>query len=191
MDAAVTDIVMKQRGAFLSMNAMCPGGRRGVCLGPRGLRIEVPITNAQERQTDYGALNLLTGRAFTYAAATGNSEHTVTVVNHLRQRVQGRPVLLVWDGASYHRSGVVKAYLQKLNGNVREEEWRMTCLRFASHAPEQNPMKDVWLRAKTHVRRLWYALKTFSEVKWYFTTFLESHRFEFEKLNWYGRLQLI
>lgn len=149
------------------------------------------MTNAQIRQTYYGALNLDTGRALTFPAETGNSEHTVAFLKHFRQRFQGRPLVLVWDGASYHQSVSVRAYLRELNGERPEEDRRIQCFRFAPNAPEQNPMEDVWLRAKNFVRKMWNILHTFQEVKWYFTTFIESHVFLFEKLNWYGRLQLI
>lgn len=163
----------------------------GYAWGPKGQRIEIPITNARERQTSYGALNLLTGRALTYPADTGNSEHTVAFLKYLRQRFQGRPLLLVWDGASYHRSEAVRTYLREVNGDRPEAEWRIHCLQFAPHAPEQNPMEDVWLGAKNHVRKMWDKLLTFLDVTQYFTTFVDRHIFDFEKLNWYGRLQVM
>lgn len=98
---------------------------------------------------------------------------------------------MIWDGASYHRSAAVKAYLQELNGGRTEEAWRLHCLQFAPHAPEQNPMEDVWLAAKNHVRKMWDNLTSFQDVQKYFTTFIECKIFAFEKLNWYGKLQLI
>lgn len=167
------------------------GDAVGYVWGPRGQRVELPITNERVRQTYYGALNLLTGRALTFPAVTGNGEQTIAFLSHLRWRFQGRRIVIVWDRASYHCSEVVKAYLTRLNGERPEEARRIHLLQFAPHAPEQNPMEDVWLAAKNHVRRMWYALNAFADVKWYFTTFIDSHRFEFEKLNWYGRLQLV
>ena len=163
------------------------GDALGYVWGPKGKRTELPITNAQERQTYYGALNLLTGRALTYPAEAGNSDHTVAFVKHLRQRFQGRPLLLIWDGASYHRSDAVKADLREVNGERPEDEWRIHCFQLAPHAPEQNPMEDVWLAAKNHVRKLWEKLLTFWDVNRYFTTFVECQIFDFEKLNWYGK----
>jgi transposase len=155
--------------------------------GPKGQRVELPITNEHTRQTYYGALNLLTGRALTSPAEAGNGEQTVAFLKSLRQRFQGRPLLVIWDGAPYHRAEAVRAYLREVNGDRPEAEWRIQCLQLAPHAPEQNPMEDVWLGAKNHVRKLWCVLKSFLDVKRYFTTFVECHLFEFEKLNWYGR----
>ena len=188
----MTAIVRKERLVFfLDECHLLWGEALGYAWGPRGQRVELPITNEQERQTYYGALNLLTGRAVTYPAEAGNSEQTVAFLKHVRQRFQGRPLGLVWDGASYHRSEAVRAYLREVNGERSEEEWRIHCLQFAPHAPEQNPREDVWLGAKTHVRKMWNVIKTFLDVNRYFTTFIECHLFEFEKLNWYGRLHII
>jgi transposase len=184
----VTAIVRKERvGFFIDEGHLLWGDALGYAWGPKGQRLDLPITNEQERQTYYGALNLLTGRAVTYPAEAGNSEQTGAFLKHLRQRFQGRPLLLIWDGASYHRSEAVKTDLREVNGGRPEDEWRIHCLQFAPHAPEQNPMEDVWLGAKNHVRKLWEKIITFLHVKTFFTTFIECHVFEFETLNWYGR----
>jgi len=167
------------------------GDAVGYVWGPVGQRVSVPITNAHERQTYYGAFDLLTGRALTWPAPCGDSDQTVAFFKILRRRFQGRPMLIIWDGASYHRSERVKAYLQQINGALPEEERPIQCLRFAPNAPQQNPIEDVWLAGKTAVRRLWHKLKTFHEVKAYFTTSIHNTIFHFEKLDWYGRLQLI
>jgi transposase len=167
------------------------GDALGYVWGPVGERIELPITNERVRQTYYGAVDLLTGRALTFPADAGNGDQTVAFLKHLRRRFQGRQVVIIWDGASYHRSHHVKAYLRKLNGARPDEERRIHCIRLAPNAPEQNPMEDVWLAAKQHVRKLWQKLNVFTNVKTYFTTFIDGTIFQFEKLNWYGRLQLI
>ena len=188
----MTAIVHKERVVlFLDECHLLWGDVLGYAWGPTGQRVEVPITNARQRQTYYGALNLLTGRAFTSPAEAGNGEQTVAFLKHVRQRFQGRPLLLIWDGAPYHRSEAVRAYLREVNGDRPEEEWRIHCIQFAPHAPEQNPMEDVWLGAKNHVRKMWHQISTFQDVKRYFTTCIAGQCFDFEKLNWYGRLQLI
>jgi putative transposase len=167
------------------------GDALGYVWGPRSERIEIPILNERERQSYYGALNHLSGEAFTFSAEAGNSEGTVSFLKHLRQRFQGRKLVLAWDGASYHYSDLVKGYLRGLNGDRKEEERLIQCIRFAPNAPRQNPMEDVWLAAKNFVRRHWYKIEAFEQVKEYFTTFIAGMRFQSEKLNWYGRLQLI
>ncbi len=163
----------------------------GYAWGPKGTRIEVPITNERERQTYYGALNFLTGQGLTFPAERGDGEHTIAFLNHLRWRFQGRPMVLLWDGASYHRSGLMKAYLSKLNGTRPESERHIHCLRFAANAPEQNPIEDMWLAAKTYIRTHWHLLNTFAKVKTYFTQYIECLTLHSEKFNWYGRTQIL
>jgi transposase len=167
------------------------GDALGYVWGPVGQRVSVPITNVQERQTYYGALDIFTARAVTWPAPCGDSEQTVRFLKSLRRRFQGRPMLLLWDGASYHRSACVQAYLQQVNGSRPEEEWRIHCLTFAPNAPQQNPIEEVWLAGKTAVRQAWQQLGTFTDVKRVFQQHIDMRRFEFEKLNWYGRSQLI
>ena len=53
------------------------GDTLGDVWGPRGERVDIPILNERERQTDDGAINLLTGRPFVMPAETGNGEHSV------------------------------------------------------------------------------------------------------------------
>lgn len=167
------------------------GDALGYVWGPKGERIELPITNERARQTYYGALNLLSGDALIVPAEAGNGDQTVTFLKSLRRRFQGRRLVLLWDGASYHRSDLVKTYLRTLNGARPEAERLIQCIRLAPNAPEQNPMEDVWLAGKQAVRKHWYEMETFAHVKHFFSTFIEGMTVQFEKLNWYGRLQLI
>lgn len=167
------------------------GDAVGYVWGPVGQRVSVPILNAHARQTYYGALDLMTGRAFTWPAPCGDSDQTVAFFKALRRRFQGRPMLILWDGASYHRSARMKAYLHEVNGDRPEDEWRIHCVGFAPNAPQQNPIEDVWLAGKRAVRTLWHTLKTFQDVNAFFRRAIEKTIVQFEKLNWYGRLQLI
>lgn len=59
-------------------------------------------------------------------------------------------------------------------------------MRFAPNAHEQNPVEDVWLQAKNHLRKQFAANKTFAEVKAGFFNFLQGLSFRAEaKFAWY------
>jgi transposase len=168
------------------------GDARGYVWGPRGKRIVIPIDNIRERQTYYGALNLLTGQTVVWEAATGNMEYTVGFLTYLRQVYQGRRLLICWDRAPYHRGHVVQAYLEQINGPACPESTRKIHIElFAPHAPIQNPIEDVWLRGKRAVRQQWWDLKSFQDVQAVFTHAITHHQALFHKLNWYGREALI
>jgi len=168
------------------------GDACGYGWGPRGERIELPIENIRARQSYYGALNLLTGWTVLWEAAAGNKAHTVGFLIYLRQCFQGRRMIVVWDGAPYHRAQVVREYVRQVNGPAcPEPERRIQLIQFAPYAPTQNPMEDVWLAGKRQVWQQWAELGTFGDVKTVFSTTVTRTQFLFEKLNWYGRDQLI
>ena len=79
------------------------GDACGYAWGPMDQRLTIPISNVRERQTYYGALNLLTGRVTLWEAGAGNAENTVAFLTYLRQCFQGRRLLICWDGARYLR----------------------------------------------------------------------------------------
>ncbi len=62
-------------------------------------------------------------------------------------------LVILWDNARYHCSKDVKAYLDQVNHDLEEKDWKITCLPFAPNAPQQNPVEDVWLKGKNFLRR--------------------------------------
>jgi len=67
----------------------------------------------------------------------------------------------------------------------KKKKWPITCVQFAPHAPEQNPIEDVWLQVKTYVRKHWFACDTFQQVMHLFEEALETLTFDFAKLRMY------
>lgn len=167
------------------------GDTLGYVWGPRGERVEIPILNERERQTYYGAVNLMSGSPFVMPAETGNRAHTVRCLKALRRNVQGRPLRIIWDRASYHRGDLVKAYLKELNGDRPEQERLIHLEYFAPNAPKQNPMEDVWLAAKTWLRKHFFLFETFEQVKHQFVTFIHDFILNTTKFEWYWTPQLI
>lgn len=168
------------------------GDACGFVWGPRNERVELPIENIRTRQTYYGALNLLTGWTLLWEASAGNKENTVAFLTYLRQCFQGRRMIVLWDGAPYHRAHLVRDYVTRINGPKCPEAQRaIHLIQFAPYAPAQNPIEDVWLAGKRQVRKQWADLETFADVKTIFSRTVTRTQFLFEKLNWYGRAHLI
>lgn len=82
----------------------------------------------------------------------GNSKHTIEFLKYLVEQHPNQRIAIIWDGASYHKSGELKEYLAEVNRGLPENEWKITLILFAPHAPEQNPMEDIWLKGKSFVR---------------------------------------
>jgi transposase len=168
------------------------GDACGYVWGPKGKRVEISITNIRERQTYYGALNLLTGSTVLWEAKIGNMEQTVGFLTYLRQVFQGRRLIICWDRAPYHRGHLVREYVGRVNGPACPEPERKIQLElFAPHAPVQNPIEDVWLRGKRAVREQWVDLQTFQDITVVFSHAVTHQQALCEKLNWYGREALI
>jgi transposase len=86
-------------------------------------------------------------------------------------------LLLIWDGASYHRGEEVKKLLAIENEGKEKEDWSITCHLFAPYAPEENPVEEIWLQVKNFIRRFYYICKKFSIVKRLFQLFFNFKLF--------------
>ena len=161
------------------------GDSTGYVWGRRGERTEIPIRNIRERQTYYGALNLRDRDFVLMPRESGDGENTVSFMKRLRKLNPEKKLMIIWDGARYHDCGEVRAYLDEVNRGLEEKDWQITCLLFAPNAPEQNPVEDVWLRGKNHLRKHFYENKTFQHVKSCFCNFISKQIFDFSKIEWY------
>ena len=109
--------------------------------------------NEREKQTYYGAINFLRKQLVLREYASANSENTVAFLKNLQSLNPAARHLIIWEGASYHRYKEMKAYLEEINLGKEKDECPLTCILFAPNAPEQNPVEDIWLNAKTRYRK--------------------------------------
>lgn len=161
----------------------------GYSWGKTSERIEIPITNERERQTYYGGINYLSQKFIVEEYQTANAENTVKFLKYLQSKNPEKRHIIIWDGASYHKYKEMKDYLKELNQGLEKEKWLLTCILLAPNAPEQNPVEDIWLIAKTWLRKYWYRLNSFSLVKWFFNWIIHEEKYEFPKLHKYGLFQ--
>lgn len=157
----------------------------GYVWGKRGEAIEVLMCNERERQTYFGAINLLRQEFHLQAKPKADGANTVEYVKWLQEQYPGKRLWLLWDGASFHRYGEMRSFLAEQNQGLAEEEWKITCLWFAPNAPEQNPVEDIWLSGKQAIRRCFDENKTFMKVKECFVESLKEVKVSIEKLSWY------
>jgi transposase len=152
--------------------------------GKTSERLVVPVGNAKERQSYFGALNGKTGELLLLPAHKADSEATIVFLDKLRKHYLHKQLWVIWDNASYHTSQLVKDYLLTLNGQLPRQQWPLTLIGLATNAPEQNPIEDVWLNGKTQIRKQ-AGLNTFAQVKQCFVDTITSNTYNYEKLNWY------
>ncbi|HEX2277216.1 MAG TPA: transposase [Candidatus Tectomicrobia bacterium] len=70
-----------------------------------------------------------------------NSDDVVAFLEHLLREVPG-PMVVIWDGASIHRSHTIQEFLA--NGAAR----RLHLERLPAYAPELNPGEGLWQQLK-------------------------------------------
>ena len=160
----------------------------GYVWGRTDQRIEIPIKNEKSRQTYYGALDYQTKEFIVKEYESGNTENTIKFIKYLLSKRKGKRLAIFWDGATYHDSKEFREYLTIINQDLLEEEWLITCHKFAPNAPEQNPVEDIWLQVKNFIRQFYHLCKSFKIVKWLFKFFAHGQIFDFPKLYQYGIL---
>ncbi len=167
------------------------GDLSGYVWGKTEEEITVPVVNQRDKQTYYGAVDYLERELILKSYNAGNSENTIDYLRYLLAHSPSQRLLILWDGASYHRSGDVQDFLAQINQGLSSQEWKIHCVRFAPNCPEQNPIEDIWLQAKTWIRRFCALVPTFSHLKWMFEWFIRNTTFDFGSLQMYGAFSKI
>lgn len=157
----------------------------GVVWGQRHETIAVPMSNTRQRQTYYGALNMVTKAFHMHPCDKGNGQNTVASIASLQTFYPGKQRWLLWDNAASHRYGAMQKFLATVNRGVPEAQWKITCIPFATDAPEQNPVEDIWLKGKNLLRKNFTRHKTFENVKQCFVQCVSALHFDSCKLGWY------
>lgn len=99
----------------------------------------------REGRSFYGALEVGTGQCHLREIVGKQvSERTVEFLEFLESLYPGKRILLLWDGAPWHR-GKVKEYLKRKNKHF----W-IELLYFPPYSPDLNPQEHVWKSAKRY-----------------------------------------
>lgn len=90
-----------------------------------------------ERINWFGAYNFTDGDCFIWENGTCDSQNCMRFLELLAERIQGeqRQVVLIWDGASYHRSRKVCSFAENLG---------FTILPLPGYSPDLNPIEGLW-----------------------------------------------
>ena len=85
----------------------------------------------------YGAYDFTEGQAFIWQDDKCNGEKTIKFLQHLAAWLNEseRQVVIIWDGASYHRSKIVRAAAQELG---------IELLPLPGYSPDLNPIEGLW-----------------------------------------------
>lgn len=112
---------------------------------PKGQYPHIKVDTKREGKSFYGALNVQTGKCHLMEIEGKQvSERTVEYLEYLENIYEGKRVLLIWDGAPWHR-GKVKDYLKRKNRKC----W-LEIMYLPPYSPDLNPQEQIWKAAKQH-----------------------------------------
>jgi transposase len=113
---------------------------------------KVPEMAGQSRW--YGAYDFSEGRCLIGHEGKCHGEHTCQFLTRLsdwltesqRPNQPERPIVMIWDGAPWHRSHSVRAHAQALG---------MELMALPGYSPDLNPIEGLWKWMRTEVTQLY------------------------------------
>jgi transposase len=139
----------RRKGALLLFGdevSFTQWGTLGYTWAPRGTQPEVKTSSQQKSYKVFGLIDYFSGRLFfegeTERLNSRTYERFLTKV--LNETTQ--PIILIQDGASYHRSKAMQTFFAK-HAN------RLTVYQLPAYSPDYNPIEHLWRnvkREKTH-----------------------------------------
>lgn len=117
---------------------------------PVGVRTKIRVDRERAARSYFGALSLQTGKVhLERIEGQQNTEQAIHVLARFHRAQAGRPVAVVWDNASWHKS----KELRKLFGPGQVFE-NITLIQLPPYAPDHNPVEHVWNHAKGAIANL-------------------------------------
>jgi len=144
---------------------------------PVGQTPSVRVDTQRDMTHFYGCLNLSTGQQIAMQAQTMNSESTALFLNQVVQRYPDKPILLLWDRATWHGGQAVKDFLAA--------HPKIEVMKFPPGSPDLNPQEHVWklTREKVSHNHLMPKLDVLAEA---FASYLVNSVFKSTILDKYG-----
>lgn len=142
---------------------------------PRGEAPKIDISNKRARRCIYGVLDIKTGQQHAFKTEFCNSEETCKFLDRIGKIYEGKKIVLVWDGASWHRSDMVKKYLASTR-------FSFNLKRFPPYAPEENPQEHVWKAGRSNVTHNKF-IENIDKVADDFVEYLNSTKFHYKFFN--------
>ena len=151
---------------------------------PEGEYPKVEVSNTRKNKSIYGFLNVKTGKEHAFIAEKQNMYVTARMLSKIRKiypksknkgnKLQGKNILLLWDGPGWHRGSKVTEYVKK-DGKIK-------VLYFPRYSPEENPQEHVWKEGRDKVTNNKFIGNLDLAAK-NFVKYLNSHFFTYKLLN--------
>jgi transposase len=103
---------------------------------PRGQTPSLRVSSQRDKVCFYGTLDLHTGQEIVSREEKMNSEATARHLELILATYPEKPILLLWDRATWHGGQAVRSIL--------EANPRLEVMRFPTASPDLNPQEQVW-----------------------------------------------
>lgn len=107
------------------------------CWCPKGNRPSVPCHHIREYRYAFGAVELRTGDSFFLTMPNCDTQCTNVFLEELSKQYTNDIILLVCDGAAWHRSKALKC-----PANIQ-------LLSIPPYTPEMNPIEQIWKQIRS------------------------------------------
>lgn len=126
---------------------------RDLDLGYTWSRIGVPpwrvsdCPSLQERINWYGAYNFNDGQCLIWAEGACNTDNTIRFLHKVDEwlRTDGRRVVVIWDGAPWHRAKLIQRTAEELG---------IELVALPGYSPDLNPIEGLWKWLREEVTQL-------------------------------------
>jgi transposase len=135
----------------------------------------VRVTPQRDCLHFYGALDVLSGQEVALSLPKLDSDHTIHFLEHAVSCFPGRPILLLWDRAPWHK-GKAREFV--------EAHPQLDMVYFPPGCPDLNPQEHVWKQTREAVGHL-SDYPHLGDLRQAFQAHLENTLFPFDWIDKY------
>jgi transposase len=141
---------------------------------PSGEYPKIEVSNDKKSKSIYGFLNIKTGRDHAFKTNWQNMYITVEVLQKLRLIYPKKKLLILWDGAGWHRGSKVQEFIK--------EDSKIELLYFPKYSPEEDPQEHVWKEGRKEVSNNKYIVDIDVTTD-KFVNYLNTNKFKYSLLG--------
>lgn len=141
---------------------------------PQGDYPKIEVSNKRENRSIYGFLNIKTGQEHSFKAERQTMFHTKNKLEQIRQIYPNKKLLLLWDGAGWHRGSVAQEFIK--------QDKRIEVLYFPRYSPEENPQEHVWKSGRDNVSHNRF-IESIDKTTDEFVQYLNATKFHYSFLD--------
>jgi transposase len=139
---------------------------------------KIEVSNTKVNRSIYGFLNMKIGRCHSFVRERQNMLITTEILKEIRFLYPGKKILLIWDGAGWHRGSVVQDFVKEDN-NIQ-------IVYFPPYSPEENPQEHVWKKARSMVTHNTF-ISDIKDAAMMFSEFLNVSHFPYKLRDFTAR----